>query len=165
MNSFLRPGSRDSVMINLLKNMILVVMLPLFAVNVQAESSGFNSDAVHKVVYDVKTRSSDDFSNVLDRISYLNARLGGDPLTTSIVVVLHGDEINYFANHNELDFEPIVTRAQSLTVGETIEFRVCRVSAKRRGYRPEDLQDFVHVVPMADAEIVQLQFNGYAYMR
>ena len=80
-------------------------------------------------------------------------------------VTLHGDEINYFASANELDFEPVVARAQSLTLGETIEFRVCRVSAKRRGYNPEDLQDFVHVVPMADAEIVRLQFNGYAYMR
>ena len=142
-----------------------LVMCMMMAGAVSADDTAFNAEAVNKVVYDVKTRSSDEFSNVLDRISYLNSRLGGDPLSTSIVVVLHGDEINYFANDNELDHEPIVARAHSLTMGETIDFRVCRVSAKRRGYDPEDLQGFVNVVPMADAENVQLQFNGYAYMR
>lgn len=152
-------------MSKLLKKYVLFSVLSLFAAFAHADGEGFESDAAHKVVYDVKTDSNEAFNSVLDRISYLNTRLGGDPLTTSIVVVLHGDEINYFASDNELDFEPIIARAQSLTIGETIEFRVCRVSAKRRGYLPEDLQNFVRVVPMADAEIVQLQFNGYAYMR
>jgi len=153
-------------MFKLLKNNIIVFLCSfvLFA-GANADNGNFDSDADHKVVYDVKTRSLDEFSNVLDRISFLNSRLGNDPLSTSIVVVLHGDEIEYFARDKELDYEAVVERTQSLITGETIDFRVCRVSAKRRGYQSVDLQSFVEVVPMADAEIVQLQFNGYAYMR
>lgn len=153
-------------MTNLLKKYVIFFILPtILSAGVWADSGDFDSDADHKVVYDVKTRSLDEFSNVLDRISTLNSRFGNDPLSTSIVVVLHGDEIEYFARNNELDYEGLVERTLSLTAGETIEFRVCRVSAKRRGYQSADLQSYVHVVPMADAEIVQLQFNGYAYMR
>lgn len=32
-------------------------------------------------------------------------------------------------------------------------------------YRPSDVHGFVQMVPMADAEIVRLQKEGYAYMR
>ena len=130
-----------------------------------ASFASYNTDATHKVVYDVKTASMADFINVLDRISYLNTQLGDDPLSTSIIVVLHGDEINYFGKDNELEYQDLVTRVKSLGVGDTIEFRVCNVAARRRGFAADDLQSFIKVVPMADAEIVQLQFNGYAYMR
>ncbi len=148
-----------------LKNIILLMLPMMLSTGAWADDSDFDSDADNKVVYDVKTRSLDEFSSVLDRISYLNTRLGNDPLSTSIVVVLHGDEIEYFARDKELDYDGLMERTLSLTSGETIEFRVCRVSARRRGYQSADLQSFVRVVPMADAEIVQLQFNGYAYMR
>jgi intracellular sulfur oxidation DsrE/DsrF family protein len=158
--------NRVGKMLKFLKNNIIVFLcsFALFA-GASADGGNFDSDADHKVVYDVKTRSLNEFSNVLDRISYLNSRLGNDPLSTSIVVVLHGNEIEYFAREKELDYEAVVERTQSLITGETIDFRVCRVSAKRRGYQSADLQSFVDIVPMADAEIVQLQFKGYAYMR
>ena len=149
-----------------LKLKFILPVLPLiFATGTWADGSEFDSDADHKVVYDVKTRSLGEFSHVLDRISTLNARLGNDPLSTSIVVVLHGNEIEYFARDRELDYEAVVERAQNLITGETIDFRVCRTAAKRRGYEADDLQSYIRVVPMADAEIVQLQLSGYAYMR
>jgi intracellular sulfur oxidation DsrE/DsrF family protein len=55
-------------------------------------------------------------------------------------------------------------RAQSLTVGTTIEFRMCRTAARLLNYTPDDIHGFVKMVPMADAEIVRLQHAGYAYM-
>jgi intracellular sulfur oxidation DsrE/DsrF family protein len=147
------------------RNIILLIFPLMLSAAAWAESSSFDSDADFKVVYDVKTRSLDEFSSVMNRISYLTTRLGNDPLSMSIVVVLHGNEIEYFAHEKELEYEGVVRRALSLTMGETIEFRICRAAAERRGYKPADLQSFVSVVPMADAEIVQLQFSGYAYMR
>jgi intracellular sulfur oxidation DsrE/DsrF family protein len=56
-------------------------------------------------------------------------------------------------------------RAQSLTVGGIIDIRVCRVAARRRGFEPADIHGFVRVVPMADAEIIDLQKQGFAYMQ
>lgn len=122
--------------------------------------------APQKVLYDVSARGTEDFSSVLDRVSYLNNLYGADPFEASIVVVLHGDEIPLFAIKNHDKYHQLMQRAQSLTVAGPIEFRMCRVAAKAHGYDPGDIHGFVKLVPMADAEIVKLQREGgYAYMR
>ena len=57
-------------------------------------------------------------------------------------------------------------RAQSLTLSGPVEFRMCRVAARGHGLEPEDINGFVKVVPMADAEIARLQQEqGHVYMR
>ena len=118
-----------------------------------------------RVVYDVKAHDKDEFNSVLDRVSYLNNIYHANPFETSIILVLHGDEIHLLAKPNYSANQEIATRAQSLTVGGTITIRMCRQAARSRGYEPEDIHGFVEVVPMADAEIVRLQHEGYAYMQ
>ena len=62
-------------------------------------------------------------------------------------------------------YKDLMTRAQSLSVGGIIEFRMCRLAAQGQGFKPEDIHGFVTMVPMADAEIIDLQSKSYAYMR
>lgn len=119
-----------------------------------------------KVVYDVAAASEKEFSLVLDRASYLNNIYHADPFATSIVLVLHGGEIPFFAIENYAKYEGLMTRAQSLTVGGTISIRMCEIAARGHGFDPKDIHGFVEMVPMADAEIVRLQREeGYAYMQ
>ncbi|HEX4985473.1 MAG TPA: DsrE family protein [Burkholderiales bacterium] len=118
-----------------------------------------------KVVYDVAVKSVAELENVLDRASYLSALNEADPFDSQIVIVLHGDEIAFFATRNFAKYRELMTRAQSLTVGGIIDIRMCRVSAHRRGFEPQDIHGFVTMVPMADAEIIDLQKQGFAYMR
>jgi hypothetical protein len=119
-----------------------------------------------KVVYDVAAGSVEAFSRVLDRVSYLNNLYAADPFEESIVLVLHGDEIPFFAVSNIDRYRDLMERARSLTLSGPIEFRMCRVAARGHGLEPGDINGFVKVVPMADAEIVRLQQEqGYAYMR
>ncbi len=121
--------------------------------------------AKHKVVYDVAVDSVKRLENVLDRASYLSLLYEADPFDSKIVLVLHGDEIPLFAMRNFERHRELMRRAQSLTVGGVIEFRMCRIAAKRRGVEPNDVHGFVSIVPMADAEIVKLQAEGYAYLQ
>ncbi len=119
-----------------------------------------------KVLYDVSAANIDSFRHVLDRVSYLNNLYHADPFDASIVMVLHGDEIPFFAIANYDKYKDLMERARSLTVAGPIEFRMCRVAAEGHGFKPEDIHGFVKVVPMADAEIIRLQQEeGYAYMR
>lgn len=119
-----------------------------------------------KVVYDVSVDSERKLNGVLDRASYLSKITGANPFDTSIVLVLHGREIPFFAIKNMEKHKDLMVRAQSLTVGEVIKFRICRVAAEMQGFKPEDFHGFVELVPMADAEIVRLQqTEGHAYMR
>ena len=118
-----------------------------------------------KVVYDVAVKTVAQLENVLDRASYLSALNDADPFDSKIVIVLHGDEINFFAIRNIEKYRELMLRAQSLTVGGIIDIRMCRVSAHRRGLEPQDIHGFITMVPMADAEIIDLQTQGFAYMQ
>jgi uncharacterized protein len=118
-----------------------------------------------KVVYDVSVKTVAQLDNVLDRASYLSALNDADPFDSKIVIVLHGDEIGFFAIRNFEKYRQLIVRAQSLTVGGIIDIRMCRVSAHRRGFEPQDIHGFVTMVPMADAEIIDLQKQGFAYMQ
>lgn len=118
-----------------------------------------------QVVYDVAVKTVTQLQNVLDRASYLSALNDADPFDSKIVIVLHGDEIPFFAIANFTKYRALMVRAQSLTVGGIIDIRMCRVSAHRRGFEPADIHGFVTMVPMADAEIIDLQKQGFAYMQ
>jgi len=120
----------------------------------------------HKVLYDVSSPGKAYFEGVLDRASFLSKIYNADPFDASIVLVLHGDEIPFFAIKNYSKYKDLMQRAQSLTVGGVIQFRMCKVAAQGYGFKPEDIHGFVKMVPMADAEIVRLQQEEhYAYMR
>ncbi|MGB5475040.1 MAG: hypothetical protein WBQ78_16375 [Gammaproteobacteria bacterium] len=122
--------------------------------------------APHKVVYDVAVADVDNFSRVLDRVSFLNNVYHSDPFDASIVLVLHGDEIPFFAVDNFSRYQELMRRAQSLTVAGTVQFRMCRIAAAGHDLEPGQIHGFVKVVPMADAEIVRLQQEeGYVYMQ
>jgi intracellular sulfur oxidation DsrE/DsrF family protein len=119
-----------------------------------------------RVVYDVAAADAEALTGVLDRASYLSTVYGADPFSASIVLVLHGNEIPLFAVENYKDHAELMTRARSLTVGGIIEFRMCEQAARAHGFEPEEIHGFVQIVPMADAEIIQLQQEeGYAYMQ
>jgi intracellular sulfur oxidation DsrE/DsrF family protein len=118
-----------------------------------------------KVLYDLTSADKIDLSNLLDRAGYLYKLYESDVLDSSIVIVIHGGAIPFFAIDEFKKYENIMRRAQSLTVGTSIEFRMCRAAAKLLNYEPKDIHGFVTMVPMADAEIVRLQNDGYAYIR
>jgi uncharacterized protein len=119
-----------------------------------------------KVLYDLTAADSEKLNNVLDRVSYLFKLYGSEMFESSIVIVIHGDSIPFFVIDKYPQFKKIMQRANSLTVGTTIEFRMCQASAKVMHYEAKDIHGFVTMVPMADAEIVRLQKEeGYAYMQ
>lgn len=118
-----------------------------------------------KVVFDVALEHPDEVDTLLDRMSGLSYEYNADPFDASIVAILHGPEMHFFTTENFAQYEELVRRAQSLTVGDVIEFRMCERAAANRGIAPEDVHGFIRMVPMADAELVRLQQEeGYAFM-
>lgn len=121
--------------------------------------------AKQKVVYDVAVDSEAAVRSVISRAVLLANLNGNDPFDSKVVIVLHGNEIPFFAIKNYARYRELMQRAQSATQSGVIEFRMCRIAAKGHGFEPADIHGFVTMVPMADAEIVRLQQAGYAYMR
>jgi len=119
-----------------------------------------------KVVYDLTSGNENKIINILDRASYLNKLYNNNPFDTSIVIVIHGQAIPFFTKAQFKKYKNTITRAQNLTYGSKIEYRMCQASAKLQGFSPADIHGFVKMVPMADAEIIKLQNEeDYAYIR
>jgi len=128
-----------------------------------AEKSDYKYEP-QKVLYDLTTGNKNDLLNILDRVGLLYKLYDSDLFESSIVVIIHGDTIPFFSTANPANLE-LMKRAYNFTVGAPIEFRMCQAAAKAMGYKPKDIHGFVKMVPMADAEIVKLQKEGYAYMQ
>ncbi len=119
-----------------------------------------------KVVYDVHVKTVEAVESVLDRASYLSTITGADPFDQSIVLVLHGKELSFFAIDNYKKYEELMKRAQSLVESEALTIRMCKIAAQSQGYSPEDIHGFIEMIPMGDAEIIRLQYEeGHAYMQ
>lgn len=156
------------------KQLVWLFLIPaMFAGNLSADDKPWGSARIidseykpQKVVYDVAVDSVKKLTSVLDRASYLSKITGADPFDSSIVLVLHGNEINFFAIKNYQKHKALMQRAQSLVQGEVLKIRMCRIAAQGHGYEAEDIQGFVEMIPMGDAEIIRLQNEeNHAYMR
>src|SRR5690625_6645696 len=98
-------------------------------------------------------------------MSGLSYEYNAGPFDASIVAVLHGPEMHFFTTDNFKQYEELVRRAQSLTVGDVIEFRMCERAAANRGIEPQDVQGFIQMVPMGEAESIHLQTEeGHALL-
>lgn len=119
-----------------------------------------------RVVYDVTTGKLENVDHVLDRASYLSTITGADPFDQSIVLVLHGSSIKFFAIENTSKYKAMLARAESLAASDVLKIKMCKVAAESQGYKPENIHGFVELVPMGDAEIIRLQYEeGHAYMQ
>jgi intracellular sulfur oxidation DsrE/DsrF family protein len=119
-----------------------------------------------KVVYDVHVKTVEAVESVLDRASYLSTITGADPFDQSIVLVLHGQELSFFAIKHYKKYEELIKRAQSLVESEALSIKMCKIAAQSQGFSPDDIHGFVEMVPMGDAEIIRLQYEeAHAYMQ
>jgi intracellular sulfur oxidation DsrE/DsrF family protein len=141
---------------------ITAVLLALVAAPVTATESG--RYAPSKVVYDVSNADPSKLNQILDRASLLQTIYSSDPFAASIIIVIHEGAIPLFAKGARKQHQHLANRAQDLAIGDVIQFRLCQASAKMQGYARSDFEDFIKLVPMADAEIVRLQHDGYAYL-
>ena len=119
-----------------------------------------------KVVFDVTTGKLGELEHVLNRASYLSKITGADPFEQSIVLVLHGSSIKFFAIENYKQYADMLKRAESLQSSEVLKIKMCKLAAEGQGYQPEDIHGFVELIPMGDAEIIRLQNEEkHAYMQ
>lgn len=83
------------------------------------------------------------------------------PEDVSVVIVIHGTEIVTVAKKNQEKYQEAVDRMRYYAdLG--VAFKVCGQAAEDFGYRVEDFQDFVEVVPNAITELAHWQQQGYA---
>lgn len=157
----------------------LILFLSLFSTTVMSPAFAADSPVPYgtakaqhyaykpqKVVYDVNVNSLKAMMGVLDRASYLSKITGADPFDSSIVLVLHGGEIPFFAVKNYPQYKELIERASSLVQSEVLKIKMCQLAVEGHGFKPEQIHGFIEMVPMGDAEIIRLQNEeNHAYMQ
>lgn len=119
-----------------------------------------------KVVYDFYFDEPGKINSGLYWIRSLIQPLMDDPYDMApemmdIVVVLHGTEIVTLAKKNYAKYKTAVERMRYYhQLG--VQFHLCGLALHDFGYRPEDMQPFVKIVPSAFDDLVHYQQLGYA---
>ncbi len=86
------------------------------------------------------------------------------PEQMDIKVVIHGAEIVTVAKKNEAKYKDAVERMRYYAdLG--VKFKICGQAAQDYGYRLQDFQPFVEVVPNAITELAHWQQQGYALIK
>ncbi len=87
----------------------------------------------------------------------------GQPDTSKIVIVAHGNELHAFSRLNRAAYPQMYDELKALKeAGVTIH--ICSNAARARGYKPDEFYDVVTVVPAAVIDIAKWQNEGYSYM-
>ncbi len=87
----------------------------------------------------------------------------GDPKTSHLVIVAHGNELHSFSRLNRAAYPEMYDELRKLKdAGVTIH--VCANAARSRGYKPDAFYDVITVVPAAVIDIAKWQNEGYSYM-
>ena len=84
-----------------------------------------------------------------------------DPI--KVVIVSHGPEVVLWAKKNYAKYKDIVDRAASFTK-QGVRFEICRNDAAALGFKPDDLDGFVTVIPAGPYALTYWQNKGYAYI-
>ena len=119
-----------------------------------------------KVVYDFYLDDPEKMAAALFWIRSLINPLSEPPYSFApefmdIKVVIHGSEIVTVAKKNYATYHDAVERMRYYAA-LGVEFKVCNLAATDYGYRVEDFQEFIDVVPSAFSELVHWQQQGYA---
>jgi len=122
--------------------------------------------AEQQVVYDFYFDSPDKIGAALYWVRSLMNPLMDDPYNIApefldIVVVIHGTEIVTVARRNYEKYSDAVERMRYYaSLG--VKFKVCGIAAHDFGYKTDDFQEFIEVVPSAITELAHWQLEGYA---
>ena len=145
---------------------LLGMMLLLTANADEGPKQSYPAYGPPKVVYDFFLDEPEKMSAALFWIRALMNPLTESPYDMApefmdIKVVIHGTEIVTLVKSNYEQYRDVVERMRYYAA-LGVEFKVCAMAAEDYGYRLNDFQEFVELVPSAFTELVHWQQQGYA---
>ena len=150
-----------------MKTLLLTLALLLPAVTVSAEARLVQTPyGAQKVVFDFYFDDPAKINSALFWVrSLVNPLMdepyGYAPELLDLIVLIHGTEIVATAKRNYSKYRDAVERMRYYaSLG--VKFKVCGLAAADYGYRADDFQEFVEIIPSAVTELAHWQLHGYA---
>jgi len=116
-----------------------------------------------RAVLDIMVHTLDELKVLLDRAEQLSNALRPQGENASVVLVLHGPEVEFFANSNYQKYKDIVDQAARLDAFDIVDVKICQTMMSIQGVARDDIPAFIEQVPLGQAEIDRLVGEGYVY--
>jgi len=127
---------------------------------------GVSTDAgvdPERVVLDISVHTEEELRVLFDRAGQLAAELQPAGQEASIVLVLHGPEVEFFSTRNYNSYREIVDQAARLDALDIVDVKICQTMMEVRGVERDDIPTFIEQVPQGPAEVDRLVTEGYVY--
>jgi intracellular sulfur oxidation DsrE/DsrF family protein len=117
-----------------------------------------------RAVYDITLHDADQLRVLLRRLEQLAERPNTRDVLPEIALVLHGQEVEFFALDNYEKYRDLVDLAAKLDAFQIIEVKMCQTRMRNLGLDSSDIPAFIELVPYGPDEVDRLVKEGYLTM-
>ena len=128
-----------------------------------AQVSESSEQLPERAVLDITVHTVEELQVLLERAQYLAQSPRETNQNASVVLVLHGPEVEFFSTRNYDQYKHIVDEAARLDSLDILDVRICQAMMASRGVARDDIPPFIDQVPDGPAEIERLVGEGYVY--
>jgi len=126
-----------------------------------SESFAGQDDAPLRAVLDISVHSLEGLRVLLDRAEELAMRPQAQGGEASVVLVLHGPEVEFFSIRNYEKYKDIVDQAARLDAFDVVDVKICQTMLDIQGIERDDIPSFIEQVPLGPDEVDRLVRQGY----
>ena len=116
-----------------------------------------------KAVLDITVHTIDELRVLFDRAEQLALAPQPPGGEASVVLVLHGPEVEFFSISNYDKYKDIVDQAARLDAFDVVDVKICQTMMEIRGIPRDDIPAFIEQVPLGTVEVERLVREGYVY--
>lgn len=120
-------------------------------------------DLPKKAVLDITVHTVDELKVLLDRAEKLALAPQPPDSEASVVLVLHGPEVEFFSINNYDKYKDIVDQAARLDAFNVVDVKICQTMMEISGIPRDDIPAFIEQVPLGSVEVERLVREGYVY--
>jgi intracellular sulfur oxidation DsrE/DsrF family protein len=114
-----------------------------------------------RTVLDVSVHSIEGLKVLFDRAEELAMTPRPKGEDASVVLVLHGPEVEFFSIKNYEKYKAIVDQAARLDAFDVVDVKICQTMMDVHGIERDDIPSFIEQVPFGPGEVERLEQAGY----
>jgi len=114
-----------------------------------------------RTVLDVSVHTIEGLRVLFDRAEELAMTPRPKGEDASVVLVLHGPEVEFFAIKNYDKYKDIVDQAARLDAFDVVDVKICQTMMGVSGIERNDIPSFIELVPYGPGEVERLKQEGY----
>jgi len=114
-----------------------------------------------RAVLDISVHTIEGLRVLLDRAEELAMRPQAQGEEASVVLVLHGPEVEFFSIRNYEKYKDIVDQAARLDAFDVVDVKICQTMLGEQGIDRDDIPSFIEQVSLGPEEVDRLVQQGY----